>query len=116
MALGAIQVQEFHGDRLSLEAKAKLVVDESFVNRSEPAFSDEIPGGETLGHDLDLSQSEHVNIRASERHGEVLGEDGIGIAQIDLRNSFERTLLRRHLLRGLRRQLAAADRRQKRPP
>lgn len=64
VALSAIQVQELDGDRLSLEAGAELVVDESFIDGSEPAFSDEITGGESLCHQLNLSQSEHMNVRA----------------------------------------------------
>ena len=80
MSLSAIQVQKLDGDRLSLEAKAKLVVDEPFINRTEPAFSDEISGGEALSHDLNFSQSEHVDVRAGEGHGKVFGKDRIGIA------------------------------------
>lgn len=116
VALGAVQVEELDGDGLSLEAGAELVVDESFVDGAEAAFSDETSGGEALCHNLNLSQSEHMNVGAGEGYGQVLRQNRPWIAQIHLRNSLERILLRRHLLRRLRRHLAAADRRQKRPP
>lgn len=48
MALRTVQVQELDSHRLSLQTGSNLVVDETFMNRSKPAFAEEITRGETV--------------------------------------------------------------------
>lgn len=48
MALRSIEVEQFNGDRLRFQTGFDLIIDEAFVDRTEPAFAEQIRGGEIV--------------------------------------------------------------------
>lgn len=62
MALQAFQIQKLDSHGLSLQTRAELVINEALVDGAEPAFSDEVVGGEVLADHLQLSQREHMKV------------------------------------------------------
>lgn len=53
MALSTtFQVQVFDRHRLGFQTGPKLIVDEAFMDRAEPTFSEKVTRREVLGYDL----------------------------------------------------------------
>lgn len=89
-----IRVETLNGNRLSLQSRPELIVDETLVDLAEPALAEEITRREAVSDDLELLNSENVEIRTGEGDREVGGESRG--AQIRKRNPLK--LKRRSLL------------------
>lgn len=69
VSLETFLVQNLDGDGERLETKAEIVINVSFVDGAEAAFSEDVVGAEALGDGLELEESEGDDGRRSARGG-----------------------------------------------
>lgn len=62
MTLCTIQIQCLNSNRLSLQPTLEIIMNEPFVDLSEPAFANIITPGEVLGNDLKVLESENMKV------------------------------------------------------
>lgn len=77
VALLPIQIKQLDSNRLSLQSRPALIINEPFMHRPEPSLSDEIARREMIRDHIKFFEGENMKIGCNNRIREIARRPGI---------------------------------------